>query len=324
MSLNKRLKKLISIEINEYNKYFYDALKTDVRILDIINRYIVKRKGKELRPILTLLSAKICGSVNNSSFVASTFVQLLHTATLVHDDVVDNTKERRGFFSINALWGSKIAVLVGDFMLSRGMLLALKTKEYDLLEIVSESVKAMSEGELLQLEKARKLNQDEDIYFEIINKKTASLISACTSCGAKSANATEEQFLALKSYGENLGIAFQLKDDIFDYFKKGAIGKPTLNDLKEKKLTLPIIHVLKNIEKKERKNILNTISKYNNNKEKMQEIADFVIQNGGIEYTANKMDYYIDQSIECLNCFQDSDIKTALIELSEYNRYRKE
>ncbi len=319
----KQIKKPIENELNTFNRFFKEELKSNIRLLDAVNSYIIKRKGKEIRPILVFLTAKLIDNTNNSTYIAATLTQLLHTATLVHDDVVDEAYERRGFFSINALWKSKVAVLVGDYLLSKGMLIALKNKEYDQLEVVSEAVKAMSEGELLQLKKSKQLNITEQVYFEIIGKKTASLIASCTQLGALSVKGTPEQQELLKQFGYYLGIAFQIKDDLFDYEKQGAIGKPTGNDIKEKKLTLPLIYVLQNISKQERKWALNIVKRHNKNKTKVNELIAFVKEQGGIEYTRKQMLIYKEKALNCLSSFEDNAAKEALKLLVEYTISRK-
>jgi octaprenyl-diphosphate synthase len=306
-------------EMEQFDSFFKDSMKTKIRLLDIINRYIIKRKGKEIRPILVFLCAKLCGEISQSTYTAAALTQLLHTATLIHDDVVDEAYERRGFFSINALWKTKAAVLVGDFLLSKGLLIALDSNEFGQLKVVSEAVREMSEGELLQLEKSRKLNITEEIYFDIIYKKTASLIASCTQLGALSAKANEEDQQKMKKFGEQLGIAFQMKDDLFDYEKQGDIGKPTGNDIKEKKLTLPLIYVLKKVSEKERRWALKIIRKYNKNSEKVNELISFVKEKGGIEYTREKMMEYKQNALDILVDFPSSEAREALINLVDYS-----
>ncbi|MCZ4693621.1 polyprenyl synthetase family protein [Ancylomarina euxinus] len=317
------IKAPIKKELKEFDPYFRDAMRTKVRLLDIINQYIIKRKGKEMRPILVFLAAKLCGEINQSTYIAATLTQLLHTATLVHDDVVDEAYERRGFFSINALWKSKVAVLVGDFLLSKGLLIALDNNEFDQLKFVSESVKDMSEGELLQIEKSKKLNITEDLYFDIIYKKTASLIAACTQLGALSVNADVESQEKMKQFGVYLGIAFQIKDDLFDYDKQAAIGKPTGNDIKERKLTLPLIYVLRNCSPDDRKWVLKSLKKHNKDKARVQELIKFVKDKGGIEYTREKMLEYKAKADAILMTFANSEVKDAMIALVNYTIERK-
>ncbi|MRT93830.1 polyprenyl synthetase family protein [Ancylomarina sp. 16SWW S1-10-2] len=319
----KIIKSPIEKELKEFGPYFKNAMRTKVRLLDIINHYIIKRKGKEMRPILVFLAAKLCGETNQSTFTAATLTQLLHTATLVHDDVVDEAYERRGFFSINALWKSKVAVLVGDFLLSKGLLIALDNDEFQQLKVVSESVKEMSEGELLQIEKSKKLDITEEVYFDIIYKKTASLIAACTQLGALSANADTETQKKMKEFGTNLGIAFQIKDDLFDYDKQAAIGKPTGNDIKEKKLTLPLISVLRDCSPKERRWAIKILKKHNKNKERVQELIQFVKDKGGIEYTREKMLEYKAKAEAIIMTFPESDARNAMSALVDYTIERK-
>jgi len=312
------IKAPIKKEMEKFEIYFKDSMKTKVRLLNVINSYIIKRKGKEVRPILVFLSAKLAGEINDSTYTAAALTQLLHTATLIHDDVVDEAYERRGFFSVNALWKTKAAVLVGDFLLSKGLLIALDNNEFGQLKVVSDAVREMSEGELLQLEKSRKLNITEEVYFDIIYKKTASLIASCTQLGAISSGANEENQRKLKKFGEYLGIAFQMKDDLFDYEKQGSIGKPTGNDIKEKKLTLPLIYVLKIISDKDRRWALKIIRKHNKNTEKVNELIAFVKDNGGIEYTSKKMIEYKQKAMDILHEFPTSEAREALINLVNY------
>lgn len=278
------IKAPISKEMNEFEPFFRNQLKTKIPLLDIITNYVLRRKGKQMRPMLVFLTAKLNGEIGDASYVAATLIELLHTATLIHDDVVDETYQRRGFFSINALWKSKVAVLVGDFFLSKGLSIALDKDQIDVLKVVSHAVTEMSEGELLQIEKSRKLDITEEVYYDIIRKKTATLIAACTKAGALSVSANDERMKAMADFGENLGIAFQIKDDLFDYEKNSLIGKPTGNDIKEKKLTLPLIHALHNTDLKQRKHILSTIRRHHKKEKKVQEVVEFVKNNGGLEY----------------------------------------
>jgi len=313
----------IAPEMAAFEMKFKGSLKSNVALLDKITRYIVKRKGKQMRPMFVFLSAKLCGEVKESSYTAASLIELLHTATLVHDDVVDEANYRRGFFSINALWKNKIAVLVGDFLLSRGLLLAIDKKEYALLEIVSKAVKEMSEGELLQIEKARRLDIQEDVYFQIIRQKTASLIASCCACGASSVKAKDETVEKMWEFGEKIGIAFQIKDDLFDFGFGDKIGKPTGIDIKEKKMTLPLIYALNKSSFKEKRRIINTIKNHNQDKERVAELIDYVINIGGIEYAAQKMEQYKSEALSLLEGFIDSEAKTSLIELVEYAINRK-
>ena len=298
-------------------------MKTSVPLLDIITRYIVKRKGKQMRPMFVFLSAKVLGEVNDSTFTAASLIELLHTATLVHDDVVDDSNKRRGFFSINALWKNKVAVLVGDYLLSRGLLLSLEHEEFDLLKIVSNATKEMSEGELLQIEKARKLDIEEDIYFEIIRKKTASLIASCCAAGASSVKANKDQVEKMRRFGELTGIAFQIKDDLFDYGKSNATGKPVGIDIKEQKMTLPLIYLLNNAGFMEKRRIINIVKNHNNNPEKVALVIDKVNKSGGIEYAREKMKDYHNQALQILDEFPDSPSKTSLKQLVSFTIERK-
>lgn len=313
----------IKTEMQKFEPYFKDQLKSKIPLLGVITNYILRRKGKQMRPMLVFLSAKLTGTITESSYVAATLIELLHTATLIHDDVVDETYQRRGFFSINALWKSKIAVLVGDYFLSRGLMLALNTNQIGVLKVVSEAVKEMSEGELLQIEKSRKLDITEEVYYEIITKKTATLIAACTTAGAFSVEADDEKVKLMKEFGTYLGIAFQIKDDLFDYEKNDLIGKPTGNDIREKKMTLPLIHVLNNGSKNDKKKIISTIRRYHKNDKKVAEVIEFVRNNGGIEYTHNMMIQYRDKAIEVLQKFDDSEAKKSLMELVHFTTERK-
>lgn len=297
-------------------------MKSKVALLDKIMYYIVQKKGKQIRPILVFLCAGAAGTINERSYNAASLVELLHTATLVHDDVVDDSMQRRGFFSINALWKNKIAVLVGDYLLSKGLLLALDNDEFKLLKILSTAVKEMSEGELMQMEKARKLDIKEDIYFDIIKQKTASLISASCGAGAASTNDDESIIQTFQKFGEQIGIAYQIKDDIFDY-GDSFIGKPRGIDIKEKKMTLPLIHVLSNADPKTRKKYINYIKNDSKNITKVKEIIHFVRDKGGIEYAENKMIHYKNLAMETLQSIPNSDYKESLEALVEYVTMRK-
>ncbi len=317
------IKAPIKEEMKEFEAFFKSSVKTKVPLLDHITNYILRRKGKQLRPVLVFLSAKLTGEPNKSTFTAAALIELLHTATLIHDDVVDDSYERRGFFSLYAIWKTKIAVLVGDYLLSRGLLLAIGNREYRTLGIVSEAVKEMSEGELYQIQKARKLDITEDEYFDIIKKKTATLMIACTASGAASVNATDEQVEKLKQFAAHAGIAFQIKDDLFDYQKKGITGKPAANDIKEKKLTLPLIHSLSVTSGKTKREILNLIKRNRNNSRRIDRIIEFVINNNGIRYAELKMEEHKEKAIECLSYFPDNEAKKALIDLAKYITERK-
>jgi octaprenyl-diphosphate synthase len=315
-------KKVIGAELELFEKHFKEAVKSRVALLDRIMQYIVKRKGKQMRPMFVLLSAKLHGEINDSSYRAASLVELLHTATLVHDDVVDDAIERRGMFSINALWKNKIAVLVGDYLLSKGLLLSLENKDFTILTILSTAVKKMSEGELLQIEKTRNLNFDESIYYEIINGKTASLLASSCAAGASSVTQDEAIIQKMQAFGENVGMAFQIKDDLFDY-GEASIGKPTGNDIKEKKLTLPLIHILQKVSPALKKQIIYIVKNNNNNKDKVKFVIDNVIHYGGIEYATTKMFEYRDKALVLLNQFPESESRNALEELVRYTTDRK-
>jgi octaprenyl-diphosphate synthase len=320
--LNK-IKKPIEREMDEFEYRFRQSMKSSAPLLDKITHYIVKRKGKQMRPMFVFLSAHVTGGVTEATYRAAILIELLHTATLVHDDVVDDSNERRGFFSINALWKNKIAVLVGDFLLSRGLLLATQHKDFRLLEIVSEAVRLMSEGELLQIEKARRLDIEEPVYFEIIRRKTASLIASCCACGASSAGADEETVKLMNAFGEKIGIAFQIKDDLFDYENSSLIGKPTGIDIKEQKMTLPLIYALNQATFKERKRVINIVKNNNNDPQKVREVVEFVSKSGGLPYAESKMIAYQKEALEMLNRFPDSVYKQSLIDLVEFTTQRK-
>jgi octaprenyl-diphosphate synthase len=315
-------RKVIGKELDLFEASFKEAVKSRVALLDRIMQYIVKRKGKQMRPMFILLSAKLHGEITDASYRAASLVELLHTATLVHDDVVDDAIERRGFFSINALWKNKIAVLVGDYLLSKGLLLSLENKDFTILTILSTAVKKMSEGELLQIEKTRNLNFDESVYYEIINGKTASLLAS--SCGAGAASVTQDETIIqkMKDFGEQVGMAFQIKDDLFDY-GDAKIGKPTGNDIKEKKLTLPLIHILQKVPSSLKKQIVYIVKNNNNDKEKVKFVIDNVKAYGGIEYANQKMIEYRDNALLILNSFPPSPAREALEELVRYTTDRQ-
>jgi len=314
----KEIKKPISNEMNVFEDKFKSSLKTRVPLLDKIMHYIIKRKGKQMRPMFVFLCAKIFNNTKESTYTAASLIELLHTATLVHDDVIDEANFRRGVFSINALWKNKVSVLVGDFLLSRGLLLAVEKEEFGLLKIVSKAVKEMSEGELLQIEKTRRLNITEDIYFDIIRKKTAALISACCESGAASSGTSEENINLMKEFGEKVGIAFQIKDDLFDYTQSPLIGKPTGLDIREKKMTLPLIYTLNNISKQEKRFIINTIKNDSKNSKKIERIILLVKKTKGLEFAENKMNDYYNEALGFLEKINDSEAKKSLIELVKY------
>ena len=298
-------------------------MKSDVALLDKITHYIIKRKGKQLRPLFVFLSAKMIAPVEEGTYIAASLIELLHTATLVHDDVVDDASERRGFLSINALWKNKIAVLVGDFLLSQGLLLTTSKNRIDLLHLVSKAVKAMSEGELLQMEKSRKMDITEEVYYKIIKQKTASLVAACCATGACSVTKNKELIANMEKVGIYVGMAFQIKDDIFDYGFSNEIGKPTGIDIKERKLTLPLIYVMNKVEKKQKKLIINTIKKDQQDSKKINEIISMVINEGGIHYAEKKMHYYKDLALKQLDYLPSSPSKEAFIGLINYSINRK-
>lgn len=323
MSEIDKIKAPIRQEMIDFNDFFKSSIKSKVPLVDIITNYLLRRKGKQMRPLFVFLTAKMFGEINDSSYTAASLIELLHTASLVHDDVVDESYERRGFFSINALWKSKAAVLVGDYLLSKGLLVSLENKEFELLEIVSNAVKEISEGELHQIQKSRKLDISEEEYFEIIRRKTASLIAACTACGAKSVKVDDETLEKMWSFGELVGIAFQIRDDLFDYQKNGLVGKPMGNDIKEKKLTLPIIYALEQSDRSQRKKILRMISGQRKNSKNLDIIIQFVIDQGGIEYSTKKMNDYKEKALEILTEFPDSEAKESLIALVNYSINRK-
>lgn len=323
MSALDQIKAPVRVEMEEFEGRFRSSMRSNVALLDKITRYIVKRKGKQMRPLFVFLSAKLVGDTNDSTYRAATLIELLHTATLVHDDVVDDADTRRGFFSINALWKNKIAVLIGDFLLSRGLLLSVKHKDYHLLEITSRAVEEMSEGELLQIEKARKLDITEDVYFSIITKKTASLIASCCASGAASITDNKETIERMRLFGETVGIAFQIRDDLFDYGTDTGIGKPTGIDIKEKKMTLPLIYALQHADQSEKRFIINTIKNHNTDAKRVSEVISLVNKNGGIDYTVQRMNEYRDRALALLQEFPDIAARRSLIELVNYVIDRK-
>jgi len=322
MSELSEIRKPVKKEMAEFEAYFGRTMKSEIPLLKIIINYIFRRKGKQMRPLLVFLSAALNGKIGEPTYVAATFIELLHTASLVHDDVVDDADERRGALSINALWNSKIAVLVGDYMLSRGLLISIEKNRFDMLEIVSEAVKLMSEGELLQLQKARKLNLKEDDYFRIITRKTAALIAACTACGAKSVTEDADTIQQMKDFGENIGIAFQIRDDLLDYEGNGLTGKTYGNDIKEKKITLPLIYALEQSSDMKRKQMLATVRKKKKTRDEITGVIRFVSENGGMEYAEMKMNQYRDKALAILDIYPDSDVKESLRKLVLYTTTR--
>lgn len=306
-----------------FEEKFKVAMKSSVPLLDKITSYIVKRKGKQIRPMFVFLSAQSCGTINDSTHRAAALIELLHTATLVHDDVVDDSNERRGFFSVNALWKNKIAVLIGDFLLSKGLLLSLDNNDFHLLKIVSNAVREMSEGELLQIEKARRLDISEEIYFDIITKKTATLIAACCAAGVASVTDDEKQISAALQFGTLTGIAFQIKDDLFDFGSDGEIGKPTGIDIKEKKMTLPLIYALNNSTWTEKRKMINLIKNHNEESEQVKKVIDFVISKGGIAYANKIMNEYKDRALTVLQALPENESRNSLKRLLTYAIERK-
>ncbi len=318
----KLAKQVIQDELVMFEIHFKEAVKSRIALLDRIMQYIVKRKGKQMRPMFVLLCARMGGQINESTYRAASLVELVHTATLVHDDVVDDSMERRGFFSVNALWKNKIAILVGDYLLSKGLLLSLTNKDHHVLEILTEAFKLMSEGELLQFEKSRKLNLNEEIYYDIIKGKTASLLASACAAGATTTFESPDDVERLKLFGEKVGMAFQIKDDLFDYGSSN-IGKPTGNDIKEKKLTLPLIYTLNNCTPEIKRKLIYIVKNQNTDKEKVQFLLDTVVSHGGIQYATEKMLAYRDAALELLHQFPDTDIRKALEELVRYTTDRE-
>ncbi|PQJ71897.1 polyprenyl synthetase family protein [Polaribacter butkevichii] len=314
----------IKNEMELFEEKFKESMLSKVPLLNRITYYIVRRKGKQMRPMFVFLVAKMVsnGGFDERTYRGASVVELIHTATLVHDDVVDDSNRRRGFFSVNALWKNKIAVLVGDFLLSKGLLLSIDNEDFDLLKLISIAVREMSEGELLQIEKARKLDITEAVYFDIIRKKTATLIAACCGIGAASVGANQDCVRKMRKFGEYIGIAFQIKDDLFDY-TEANIGKPTGIDIKEQKMTLPLIYTLNNCSKKEKAWLINSVKKHNKNKERVKEVIAFVKEKGGIEYTTTKMNDYKNKALAILEDFPTSPYKDSLLTMIDYVVERK-
>ena len=323
MSALTGIKRPVDNEMAEFEAYFSRTMRSNIPLLNIILNYILRRKGKQMRPLLVFLTAKLNGEIVESTYIAATCIELLHTASLVHDDVVDDAHERRGSLSINALWNSKIAVLLGDYLLSTGMHICVEKSRYDMLEIISEAVKSMSEGELLQLQKARKLNIKEEDYYKIIISKTAALLSACTACGAKSVSEDAETILLMKDFGENIGIAFQIRDDILDYEGTGLTGKTVGNDIKEKKITLPLIHALEQSSASKKRHILGIVKSRKKTKSEIAEVISFVIEYGGLDYAELKMNQYRDKALAILDNYPDSEVKNSLQQFVNYTTARK-
>lgn len=318
----KEIMNPVEAEMAEFEVRFREHMKSNAPLLDKVTHYIIRRKGKQMRPLFVFLTAKMLGEVSDKTYTAGTLVELLHTATLVHDDVVDDANERRGFFSVNALWKNKIAVLVGDYMLSKVLLLSIDKQNLDLLEVVARAVREMSEGELLQIEKARKLDITEAVYFDVIRQKTASLIATCCEAGALSVDRTDQSD-RMREFGELIGIAFQLKDDIFDYGEPGEIGKPTGLDIRERKMTLPLIYALNNSTPEVRKELINIVKNHNENPKKVRRAVELVIAAGGIEYAHRVMLEYKEKALALLENIPDSEAKQAILGLVDYTTNRK-
>lgn len=318
------IKQPIFKEMELFENKFRESMVSNVPLLNRITYYIVRRKGKQMRPMFVFLVAKMVsnGNFKDRTYRGASIIELIHTATLVHDDVVDESNRRRGFFSINALWKNKIAVLVGDYLLSKGLLLSIDNEDFDILKLISVAVREMSEGELLQIEKARRLDITEEVYFEIIRQKTATLIAACCGIGAASVGSSKEEIEKMRLFGEFIGIAFQIKDDLFDY-TEAKIGKPTGIDIKEQKMTLPLIYALNNSTAEERKWLINSVKKYNKNKKRVKEVIEFVKQKGGIEFTNLKMKEYQNKAISILNDYPNSPYKESLLTMVNYVIDRK-
>jgi octaprenyl-diphosphate synthase len=310
-------------EMDEFESRFGELMRSSVPLLDRITHYIVRRKGKQMRPMFVFLSAGLCGGITEATYRGAGLIELLHTATLVHDDVVDDSNLRRGFFSINALWKNKIAVLVGDYLLSRGLLLSVKHKDFELLSIVSEAVRQMSEGELLQLEKARRLDIKEQVYYDIIRQKTASLIASCCAVGAASAGSDDETISRMRMFGEKTGMAFQIKDDLFDFGEGSNIGKPSGSDIKESKLTLPLIYALQNTNGSVKRGIINIVKNNRNEPEKISQVLQFVRESGGIGYAKKKMDELCSEAYSLLAGFPESEYRSALEKLVRFTTERE-
>ncbi len=313
----------IQSELTTFEAYFKESMRSDVALLDKVTQYVVKRKGKQMRPMFVFLTAKMLGEINQVTYDATTLVELLHTATLVHDDVVDDANERRGFFSVNALWKNKIAVLVGDYMLSRILLLSIEKENIALLEVVARAVREMSEGELLQIEKARDLNIDEETYFEVIRKKTASLIATCCEAGAISVHSNPDQQEKMRKFGELIGLAFQIKDDIFDYGTGEHIGKPTGIDIREQKMTLPLIYVMNHSPSEIRKELMYIMKNEFDVTARIKRAIQLVIQYGGIQFATLKMEEIAKEALELLESFPDNEAKKSLIGLVHYTMNRE-
>ena len=319
MKITEQIKQPIAYEMELFEQKFKLSMASKVALLNRITHYVVNRKGKQMRPMFVFLVAKMLnnGRVSERTYRGASVIELIHTATLVHDDVVDDSDRRRGFFSINALWKNKIAVLIGDYLLSKGLLLSIDNNDFDLLKIISVAVREMSEGELLQIEKARQLDITEEVYYHIIRQKTATLIAACCSLGAASVKPNTSQVETMRKFGELIGIAFQIKDDLFDYGEE-KIGKPTGIDIKEQKMTLPLIHVLNNCNKKDKAWLINSVKNYNKDKKRVKQVITFVKENGGLEYAIKKMKSFQKEALLLLDSYPDSPYKASLKLMVEY------
>jgi len=308
----------VKLELKEFNKRFKSSISSNIPLLNLVTSYVLRRKGKQMRPLFVFLCSKMTGEITESTYNAAALIELMHTATLVHDDVVDDSNERRGNFSVKAIWNSKVAVLLGDYLLAKGLLLAVEHKDYDLLEIASNASREMSEGELLQLQKSRNLNIDLDTYYDVIRKKTAALIASCTASGAKSSGASQEIVDKAYNLGINIGMAFQIKDDLFDYQAPGLTGKPTGNDIKEKKITLPLIFALNQAEPRHSKEIIRKIKRGNRSQEVVNEVVLFVKEKGGIEMASKKMHDFKQAALNELDTFPDTPARNSLKNLVEF------
>lgn len=322
-SIVEQIKKPISNEMKLFEKKFYESMQSKVPLLDKVTRFIVTTKGKQMRPMFVFLSAKLIGEISDKTYRAASMIELIHTATLVHDDVVDESFRRRNFFSINALWKNKIAVLVGDYLLSKSVLLSTDHQDYDLLSVISRTIREMSEGELLQLEKARKLDITEEVYYEIIRQKTATLIAACCESGILSCSSDIELATKMRYFGTYAGMAFQIKDDLFDYLSSNIIGKPVGIDIKEQKMTLPLIYTLKNAPETDRKRLFETIKRYNNNNKRVKELIEYVKNFGGLDYAISVMKDFQQKAKTILQDFPDSEAKESLHLMLDYVIERK-
>ncbi|WP_053978450.1 polyprenyl synthetase family protein [Mangrovimonas xylaniphaga] len=324
MKIVEQIKQPIAYEMDLFEQKFQLSMSSKVALLNRITTYIVNRKGKQMRPMFVFLVAKMVnnGEISERTYRGASVIELIHTATLVHDDVVDDSNRRRGFFSVNALWKNKIAVLIGDFLLSKGLLLSIDNNDFDLLKIISVAVREMSEGELLQIEKARRLDITEAVYYEIIRQKTATLIAACCSLGAASVKPNSSEVETMRKFGELIGMAFQIKDDLFDY-GEDAIGKPTGIDIKEQKMTLPLIHVLNKCDKKDKKWLINSIKNHNKDKKRVKEVINFVKDNGGLDYAIAKMKEFQIEALTLLETYPESEFKSSLKLMVNYVIDRK-